>query len=164
MSAERPSREQLRAFLLGRVTAEEQERIAAYLDSHPEVTAELAALDGPGDDLVAELRGEAPSDTFTREPAFWRGLSRAKSAPLDPPPPAAPDPYAGRTLGPYRVLRRLSRRGPGAVYVARHTDSGRPVALKVLAPDHAGDPEAVRRFGRERAWAAGLDHPHVVRG
>jgi serine/threonine protein kinase len=58
----------------------------------------------------------------------------------------------------------LSRRGPGKVYLARQEQTGQFVALKVLAPVHSGDPQAVRRFGREKSWATGLDHPHIVRG
>lgn len=166
MSSERPSREQLHAFLLGKVTAEEQERIAAYLDAHPEVQTDLQALDRQGDGLIAELQGDNPSDTFTREPAFWRGLSQAKSLAPDSPSPGRDerDSLLGRSLGSYRLLRRLSRRGPGKVYLARREQTGEHVALKVLAPDHFGDPKAVRRFGKEKSWATGLDHPHIVRG
>lgn len=78
MSSERPSREQLHAFLLGKVPAEQQEQIAAYLDDHPEVRAELEVLDRQGDDLIAELRGDDPSDTFTRQPQSG-GASRGPS-------------------------------------------------------------------------------------
>ncbi len=166
MSSERPSREQLHAFLLGKVTAEEQERIAAYLDAHPEVQTDLQALDRQGDGLIAELQGDDSSDTFTREPAFWRGLSQAKSLAPDSPSPGRDerDSLLNRSLGPYRLLRRLSRRGPGKVYLARREQTGEHVALKVLAPNHFDDSKAVRRFGKEKSWATGLDHPHIVRG
>lgn len=167
MSSERPSREQMSAFLLGKMTAEEQERIAAYLDAHPEAEAELHAFDRQGDVLIAELRGEASSDSFTGEPAFWRGLSQVTSLPFDAPPASRRDDIdslLGRNLGSYLVLRRLSRRGLGKVYLARHDRTGQHVALKVLAPGRSHDPKAMCRFGRERAWATSLDHPHIVRG
>jgi serine/threonine protein kinase len=50
----------------------------------------------------------------------------------------------------------------GQVYLAREPDSGRAVALKLLAP-RAGTDERFRlRFERESRLASELDHPHVV--
>ncbi|MCX7701468.1 MAG: serine/threonine protein kinase, partial [Gemmataceae bacterium] len=163
----RPSREQLHAFLLGKVTAEELEQIVAYLDAHPEALAELEAVDRQGDGLIAELRGEVPPDSFSNETAFWRGFSRAKALPVEPPRHRGPrelDLLAGRSVGPYRLLRRLSRWGPGRVFLARQEQTGYLVALKVLAPALSSDPQVVRRFGRERTLATSLDHPNIVRG
>ena len=51
----------------------------------------------------------------------------------------------------------------GVVYEATHAALGRRVALKVLHPQLAADPEAVARFGREAKLLAKLDHPHAVR-
>jgi hypothetical protein len=51
----------------------------------------------------------------------------------------------------------------GAVYLARHVDLDRQVALKLLSPRLAAEqPDAVARFRREARAAAGLSHPHVV--
>jgi serine/threonine protein kinase len=61
-------------------------------------------------------------------------------------------------------VRRLSRWGPGKVYLARQEPTSQLVALKVLAPAQSCDPKAVHRFGRERSWAIDLNHPHIVRG
>jgi len=70
---------------------------------------------------------------------------------------------AGRLLdGRYRVLRPLARGGMATVYVALDTRLEREVALKVMHPALAHDPDFVARFGREAKAAARINHPHVV--
>jgi serine/threonine protein kinase len=68
----------------------------------------------------------------------------------------------GEVLGPYRVLGKLGEGGMGAVYRARDTRLGRDVALKLLAPTFANDPDRVARFAREAQVLASLNHPHVA--
>src|SRR5688572_10295327 len=50
----------------------------------------------------------------------------------------------------------------GVVYRATQTSFGRPVALKVLPPDRANDPEFRTRFQREWRMAASIEHPNVI--
>ncbi|WP_405133467.1 serine/threonine-protein kinase [Nocardia sp. NBC_01388] len=68
----------------------------------------------------------------------------------------------GSILGGYRIERTLGSGGMGTVYLAEHPTLGRYVALKVLWPQLAFDPEYRARFEREAKLAAGLDHPNVV--
>jgi serine/threonine protein kinase len=65
-------------------------------------------------------------------------------------------------LGDFRLERELGRGGMGIVYLAEEVRLGRWVALKVVAPELAGDVEFRTRFEREARIAAGLDHPNVV--
>jgi beta-lactam-binding protein with PASTA domain/predicted Ser/Thr protein kinase len=64
--------------------------------------------------------------------------------------------------GRYEVESRLGSGGMADVFLATDTQLGRRVALKVLYPRFAQDPEFVERFRREASAAAGLQHQHVV--
>jgi hypothetical protein len=68
----------------------------------------------------------------------------------------------GTTIGPYRVESPLAAGGMGAVFLATDTALDRPVALKVIAPQLAGDERFRRRFLLESKLAARLDHPAIV--
>src|SRR4051812_41514323 len=50
----------------------------------------------------------------------------------------------------------------GVVYRATQLNLGRPVALKLITPDHATDRDFRERFQRESRLAASIDHPNVV--
>src|SRR5215203_6409981 len=68
---------------------------------------------------------------------------------------------AGSRLGPYEVLSRIGAGGMGEVYQARDTRLDRKVAVKVLAPELAGDAELRARFEREAKAISSLNHPHI---
>ncbi|MFB7617849.1 serine/threonine-protein kinase [Kitasatospora sp. NPDC056181] len=57
-----------------------------------------------------------------------------------------------REVGDYRLYARLGAGGMGRVYLS-YTPGGRPVALKVVRPELAGDPEFRARFAQEVASA-----------
>jgi serine/threonine-protein kinase len=61
-----------------------------------------------------------------------------------------------------RIEAVAGRGGMGVVYRATELSLGRPVALKLLAPDRAGDREFRERFQREWRMAAAIDHPNVI--
>jgi ABC-type transport system substrate-binding protein/class 3 adenylate cyclase/streptogramin lyase len=61
-----------------------------------------------------------------------------------------------------RVERLLGRGAMGAVYLAEDLHLKRKVAIKVLAPELAGDARFRQRFLLESQLAAGLEHPHIV--
>ncbi len=68
----------------------------------------------------------------------------------------------GATIGDYRLEERIGRGGMGVVFRATQLSLGRQVALKLVAPELAEDPEFRERFKREARLAAGIDHPNVV--
>jgi len=68
----------------------------------------------------------------------------------------------GKSLGHYEVLERIGSGGMGDVYRARDTKLLRGVALKVLPPGMAGDPDRLSRFQREARAVAALQHPNIV--
>jgi serine/threonine-protein kinase len=68
----------------------------------------------------------------------------------------------GAIVGSYRVEGFLGRGGMATVYAARHVELNRPVAVKLLSPELAADPDFVERFRREGRLQASLEHPHIV--
>lgn len=69
---------------------------------------------------------------------------------------------SGTHLGPYEIESLLGAGGMGEVYRARDPRLGRDVALKVLPPSFAADPERLRRFEQEARAVAALSHPNIV--
>jgi serine/threonine-protein kinase len=65
-------------------------------------------------------------------------------------------------VGRYRVARRLGSGGFARVYAALDPDLELDVAVKVLRPELAADPDTVDRFRREATMAARLRHPNVI--
>jgi serine/threonine-protein kinase len=73
------------------------------------------------------------------------------------------DPLIGSTVaGRYRVDARLGSGGMGTVYRAEQVAMGREVALKVLRPEIAHDPQVQARFAREARSASQVESPFVV--
>jgi eukaryotic-like serine/threonine-protein kinase len=64
--------------------------------------------------------------------------------------------------GKYRLERELGRGGMGSVWLAQHLTLRSPVAIKLIDPQIASNPEALARFLREAQAAAALRSPHVV--
>jgi serine/threonine protein kinase len=62
----------------------------------------------------------------------------------------------------YSIERRLGEGAMGAVFLATHLGTTRPVAVKVIVPQLAGQHEFGQRFKREAEAAGRLSHPNVV--
>jgi uncharacterized RDD family membrane protein YckC len=68
---------------------------------------------------------------------------------------------AGAVIGRYTIDHELGRGGMGVVWAAREQETGRVVALKLLAQGLNAEADR-QRFLREGHMAAAIDHPHVV--
>jgi Tol biopolymer transport system component/tRNA A-37 threonylcarbamoyl transferase component Bud32 len=68
---------------------------------------------------------------------------------------------SGTRLGPYQIESALGAGGMGEVYKARDTRLDRSVAIKVLPPGLADDPEFRERFDREARAISQLTHPNI---
>jgi serine/threonine protein kinase len=90
----------------------------------------------------------------------WTDAARLMAGGLDAAAPYAssgPPEVPGLEIG-----QRLGRGGMGEVYMARQVNLNRRVAVKVLAPELAGDPLFLTRLEREAQIMAQLRHPHIV--
>jgi serine/threonine protein kinase/uncharacterized protein YraI len=69
---------------------------------------------------------------------------------------------AGQRFGQYEIRDLLGVGGMSAVYRAYQESLMRDVAIKVLPPSFASQPESIERFTREARTAAALEHSHIV--
>ena len=67
----------------------------------------------------------------------------------------------GTRFGPYEIISAAGAGGMGEVYRAKDTRLDRLVALKVLPPELAHNPEKRQRFEREARSISTLSHPHI---
>jgi serine/threonine protein kinase len=68
----------------------------------------------------------------------------------------------GSLFAGYRIEGLLDRGGMGVVYRAADVELDRTVALKIIAPEHTRNADAVMRFKAEARLAASLEHPNIV--
>jgi Tol biopolymer transport system component len=68
----------------------------------------------------------------------------------------------GTRIGPYEIVASLGAGGMGEVYRGRDHRLNREVAIKVLPPAVANDPDRLARFDREARVLASLNHPNIA--
>jgi len=100
-------------------------------------TSQVAAASGPG----AMTWGSLPSAAIAL-------------------PSALP---AGTTFGRYRLESLLGEGGMGAVYRALDTELNRTVALKLVRPELATNPQTMQRFKQELLLASKISHKNILR-
>jgi WD40 repeat protein/tRNA A-37 threonylcarbamoyl transferase component Bud32 len=128
-----PSREELAAFLDGRLSRAELDALEPHISACEECCAVLVQL--PTDPLAQKLRTAGAE-------------------------PATPDDLVDHPR--YRLLEPLGSGGMGTVYKARHLLMDRVVALKVIHRRLLRNPRVVERFRLEAKAAARLAHPNIV--
>jgi serine/threonine protein kinase len=147
-----PDRRELTSFAQGQLSGPAQDTIIAHL-------AKCDTCVG----IVHQLQGGA-----TRE------LGQGAARPMQPTQAAKPEQPSFDFLNPpetsdelgrlagYRIRKLLGQGGMGLVFLAEDLHLQRPVALKVLAPKLAQDPDFHQRFLREARAAAALKSDHIV--
>lgn len=69
----------------------------------------------------------------------------------------------GARFGKYEILKGIENGGMAKVYLAKDTQSGRLVAIKIICDDFAGEKRFIRRFKREARMQARLRHSSIPR-
>lgn len=62
----------------------------------------------------------------------------------------------------YHLQERIGAGGFGAVYRAKQSTINREVAIKIILPNFANNPDFIRRFESEAYTIARLEHPHII--
>jgi hypothetical protein len=119
----------------------------------PPVPADTSSEDGVENILDDPLEGGPPTDDT---PTI---ISRNPPRP----PEEVVSGIRGRRLAHFELIEPIGVGGMAAVLRARDTQLDRLVALKILPPETASDPENVRRFHQEARSAARLDHENIAR-
>jgi serine/threonine protein kinase len=68
----------------------------------------------------------------------------------------------GKVLGNYRVIKKIGEGGMGEVYLSRDMTLERDVAIKVISPELARNPNLMARFRVEAIAQARLNFPNIV--
>jgi serine/threonine protein kinase len=140
----------------------ETQATASFHDVLPQPAAELMpdALSTMHFGDVFKLPGLAKAELSDEDMATAYGALTSDQGSVEIHDSAAPEEYA--EIGGFKVLAALGEGGMGRVYLARHSKSGRDVALKVLRGTLIGDEEFLQRFQREARSVSGAAHPNVV--
>ncbi|HVO43575.1 MAG TPA: protein kinase [Aggregatilineales bacterium] len=72
------------------------------------------------------------------------------------------DNLVGQTIRGYELRDEIGQGGFGAVYRAFQPVIDREVAIKVILPQYASQPEFIRRFETEAQMVAHLEHPFII--
>ena len=126
--------------VLTRPDSERPAVLAALCANDAELRREVESLLQSGQDIALLDRAAATSSAL--------GLLEARAI--------------GSMIGHYRIDTLLGVGGMGEVYRARDTKLNRDVAIKILPPVFANDPDRLARFKREAQVLASLNHPNIA--
>ncbi len=139
---------------------ERAEFIARASQDDPALRREVQSLVA----MHEENRGflENPALRTSLSPQFGRWQQQIVDV-LRPLASMVTDRMVGQLLdGKYQIEELCGRGGMGAVFRATHVGTGRRVAVKVIAPELAGNREFIERFRREAKTIGLLRHPNIV--
>ncbi|HYH64342.1 MAG TPA: serine/threonine-protein kinase, partial [Urbifossiella sp.] len=181
-----PAPHVLSAFNLGLLDDGEIETVGAHLDDCPACRGRLADP-APADPVCRLVRRADQAEAETPEAGLLRAeelvgrldadstaRTRGGTSVAGPPPHADLAAEAGEVLappeapgeigrlGPFRVLEVIGCGGMGVVFRAADPRLGRTVAVKVLRPHAARQPELRDRFLAEARAVAAVRHDHVI--
>jgi serine/threonine protein kinase len=125
-------------------SSERQAFVRSASNGDPELHAEVEVL----------LRADQEAGSYLESPLLAEDLFSNSNPPLNP-----GDILSGR----FRILRAVGEGGMGHVFEAYDSELAVPVALKIIRPEIASNPEALTRFRQEVRLARRITHPNVCR-
>lgn len=160
----------LRDFVDGKLDSTMQSKVAAFIDKHPKLQAQVEAMSGDG--FLNRVRA-AHTSNKSNSVALQSPESVASTAESVLPPKSNPGmqpvsaesfdiPTELKNIGGYEILKELGRGGMGVVYLAKNSQMDRLEVLKVLNDRFVSVPEAKERFMREISSVAKLNHSSIV--
>ncbi len=125
----------------------------------PDHRASLLAQACDGDaelrrEVEALLKDESRIKSFLKEPVIAR-VAAEFAAPSD-------ESLSGQHIGRYEIRTRIGAGGMGEVWKAWDPKLRREVAIKILPPEFAAEPERIARFQQEARAASALNHPNIL--
>src|SRR5262245_32472561 len=136
--------------------------IARASQNNPELEREVQSLIAMHEENNSFMENPALGTNLTRQFGKWQTQIIDALAPAGK-PYSGTDRMIGRLLdGKYEIEALCGRGGMGAVYRATHLGTGRRVAVKVIAPELAGNSEFIDRFRREAKTIGLLRHSNIV--
>src|SRR5437762_2521533 len=137
----------------GLVGRERTRLVEKRFPNEPRLRFELLSL--------LEVHDKIKHSLTPQQTAAFCALENAQ-APTVPAAPAEQVIHAGKSYGPYRVVRLIGSGGMGQVYLAEDTRLRRRVALKSLAGSWLRSRTGRQRLLHEARTAAALSHPHIA--
>lgn len=109
------------------------------------------------------LAASSEAESFLSVPALEiEAVRRSDEAQEEPDRASRAESLIGHTIRQYEIVSLIGRGGMGDVWLAEDRHLNRPVALKLLPEEFAGDPGRVRRFEQEGRAVLALNHPNII--
>ncbi|MFN3192515.1 MAG: protein kinase domain-containing protein [Aureliella sp.] len=172
-------RDELKAYLAGWVDPESCEDIESHLASCPVCEETIASMESDPETLLEAIRTVRSHSTAGSSSGRTAGpdldqvasptpveaaLAAAREmmdVSSDPEVESSSTPLEGN-IGAYELIRPIGRGGMGSVYLARHKQLKKEVAIKLLPARSHHHQHFVARFQREIRAAGGLQHTAIV--
>src|SRR5216110_2159121 len=136
-----------------------EEIFHAALDQEPDQVGAFLDAACEGDELLhrkveALLASHQRADAFIETPVAGITTRIIENGQADL--------LVGRTIGHYKISKRIGTGGMGDVYLAIDVTAGRKAALKLLPMRFTADAERLKRFQQEAHAVVGLNHPNIL--
>ncbi len=136
-----------------------EEIFHAALDQEPDQIGAFLDAACEGDDVLrrkveALLSSHQRAGVFIETPAAGFATRIIENGQADL--------LVGRTIGHYKISKRIGTGGMGEVYLATDMTAGRKAALKLLPTRFTSDAERLKRFQQEERALVGLNHPNIL--